>query len=66
MIDPHMNKEEDLPLGSKETREGEMEDALVSSPLISHLIELRERIMKSLLAVCLIFLGLFYFSNDIN
>lgn len=33
--------------------------------LIDHLIELRDRIMKSLLAVLFIFLALFYFANDI-
>jgi len=48
-----------------ETNNKELEEALESASLISHLIELRERIFKSLLAVCLIFLGLFYFANDI-
>ncbi|MDP1930558.1 MAG: twin-arginine translocase subunit TatC [Gammaproteobacteria bacterium] len=33
--------------------------------LIDHLIELRDRIMKSLVAVLVIFLSLFYFANDI-
>ena len=33
--------------------------------LVGHLIELRNRILKSLLAILLIFIGLFYFSNDI-
>lgn len=33
--------------------------------LIDHLIELRTRILKSLMVFLLIFLGLFYFSNDI-
>lgn len=33
--------------------------------LIDHLIELRNRIMKSLGAILLIFLSLFYFANDI-
>lgn len=65
MIDPDMKIDQELPVGSKDAREGELDEALESSPLISHLLELRERIMKSLLAVCLIFLGLFYFSNDI-
>jgi len=65
MIDPEIKNNEELKLGSAEVKEGEMDEALASSPLISHLIELRERIMKSLLAVCLVFIGLFYFSNDI-
>lgn len=33
--------------------------------LIDHLVELRGRIIKSLLAVIIIFLGLIYFANDI-
>ncbi|MEY3667298.1 MAG: hypothetical protein RL572_838 [Pseudomonadota bacterium] len=33
--------------------------------LVDHLIELRDRIMKSLVAILVIFLSLFYFSNDI-
>ncbi len=34
-------------------------------PLIQHLLELRGRILKSLIAVLVVFAGLFYFSNDI-
>ena len=33
--------------------------------LIDHLIELRDRILRSLIAVIVIFLALFYFANDI-
>ena len=33
--------------------------------LVDHLIELRDRIMKSLVAILVVFLCLFYFSNDI-
>ena len=33
--------------------------------LVDHLIELRDRIMKSLVAILVVFLSLFYFSNDI-
>lgn len=33
--------------------------------LVDHLVELRDRIMKSLLAILVVFLSLFYFSNDI-
>jgi len=43
----------------------EIEHALEASPLLSHLIELRERILKSLLVLCLVFIALFYFANDI-
>ncbi len=34
-------------------------------PLVSHLVELRNRLIRSILAVLVIFLGLFYFANDI-
>jgi sec-independent protein translocase protein TatC len=34
-------------------------------PFISHLLELRDRLLRSVLAVLLIFLALFYFANDI-
>lgn len=34
-------------------------------PLIQHLLELRSRILHSVLVVVVIFLGLFYFSNEI-
>ena len=33
--------------------------------LIGHLVELRDRLIKSLLAILIIFLGLIYFANDI-
>lgn len=34
-------------------------------PLISHLLELRNRILNSILAVIIVFVPLFYFANDI-
>ncbi|WP_062267364.1 twin-arginine translocase subunit TatC [Endozoicomonas arenosclerae] len=34
-------------------------------PLVQHLIELRSRLLRSFAAVLFVFLGLFYFSNDI-
>lgn len=34
-------------------------------PLIEHLVELRSRLLKSILAITLLFCGLVYFSNDI-
>ncbi len=34
-------------------------------PFISHLIELRDRLLHMVLAVLILFLGLFYFANDI-
>jgi sec-independent protein translocase protein TatC len=34
-------------------------------PLVAHLTELRDRLLHSVLAVLVIFIGLFYFANDI-
>ena len=34
-------------------------------PLVQHLLELRGRILKSLVAVLVVFASLFYFANDI-
>ncbi|MET4000678.1 twin-arginine translocase subunit TatC [Marinobacterium sp. MBR-109] len=34
-------------------------------PLIAHLVELRQRLLYSVLAILVIFLGLFYFANDL-
>lgn len=42
-----------------------MSDIDNQQPLFAHLVELRNRILKSLLCVLVIFLGLFYFANDI-
>ncbi len=36
-----------------------------TQPLISHLIELRKRLLNCIIAVLAIFLALVYFSNDI-
>jgi sec-independent protein translocase protein TatC len=36
-----------------------------SLPLIGHLTELRDRLLHGILAVLIVFLGLFYFANDI-
>ncbi|MFT4714764.1 MAG: sec-independent protein translocase protein TatC [Candidatus Azotimanducaceae bacterium] len=41
------------------------EDADEGQPLVAHLIELRGRVLRSLAAVIVIFLPLFYFANDI-
>ncbi len=41
------------------------EDPDTHLPLIEHLVELRERLLRSILAVLLVFCGLFYFANDI-
>jgi sec-independent protein translocase protein TatC len=34
-------------------------------PLISHLVELRQRLLNSVLVILAVFLGLFYFANDL-
>lgn len=36
-----------------------------AQPLIAHLTELRDRLLRSVLVIVLAFLGLFYFANDI-
>lgn len=50
---------------SKETDQAKSQEQSDAQPLVQHLIELRTRILHSLLAVLIIFLGLFSFSNDI-
>jgi len=40
-------------------------DALTEQPIVSHLLELRDRLLRAVIAVGVIFAGLFYFSNDI-
>lgn len=40
-------------------------DALTEQPFVSHLLELRDRLLRAVIAVGVIFAGLFYFSNDI-
>jgi len=41
------------------------EDLDQGQPLVAHLVELRSRVLRSLGAIILIFLPLFYFANDI-
>ncbi len=36
-----------------------------TQPLISHLLELRNRLLRAILAVLVVFVGLIYFSNEI-
>jgi sec-independent protein translocase protein TatC len=40
-------------------------DSDQKSPLVEHLLELRSRILRGLLAVLIVFIGLFNFANDI-
>lgn len=42
-----------------------MSETLQKSPLVAHLIELRNRLLYMLIAVGIVFLGLFPFANDI-
>ncbi|WBA82965.1 twin-arginine translocase subunit TatC [Endozoicomonas sp. GU-1] len=46
---------------SQQTSKGQDKE----QPLVQHLLELRGRILKSLVAVLVVFAGLFYFANDI-
>ncbi|MDA0790341.1 MAG: twin-arginine translocase subunit TatC [Proteobacteria bacterium] len=41
------------------------QDKEQGQPLIEHLIELRDRILRSLIAIVVVFVPLFYFANDI-
>jgi sec-independent protein translocase protein TatC len=41
------------------------EDSHVEMPFLSHLVELRDRILRSLLAVAIIFILLFSYANDL-
>lgn len=41
------------------------EEQLQEQPLISHLVELRDRVLRSLVAVIVVFLAMVYWANDI-
>jgi sec-independent protein translocase protein TatC len=41
------------------------EEQLQEQPLISHLVELRDRVLRSLVAVLVVFLAMVYWANDI-
>ncbi len=47
------------------TTDNRGEDALTEQPFVSHLLELRDRLLRAVIAVGIIFTGLFPFSNDI-
>lgn len=49
---------------AKKSKE-ELERMQVEQPLISHLIELRNRLLKSLLVILVVFVGLYSFSNEL-
>ena len=42
-----------------------MSSAEQTQPLISHLLELRNRLLKAIVAIVVVFIGLIYFANDI-
>lgn len=48
-----------------DSTQSDQQDDDQAQPLIAHLTELRDRLLRSVLAIVLIFLGLFYFANDI-
>lgn len=50
-------------MSKKETRPPEQGDQ--EQPFVSHLIELRDRLLRVVLVVLVIFLGLFYFAEDL-
>ncbi|MGK0498759.1 MAG: sec-independent protein translocase protein TatC [Oceanicoccus sp.] len=51
---------------SNSTEQNDSADEVDQSlPLITHLTELRDRLLRSVLTIIVIFLGLFYFANDI-
>lgn len=47
------------------TEQQKKAEKIKNQPLIQHLLELRIRLLKSLALILIIFLGLFYFANDI-
>lgn len=40
-------------------------EALLEQPFVAHLMELRDRLLRAVAAIAVIFLALFYFANDI-
>jgi len=43
----------------------DQESTDVEQPLVQHLIELRDRLLRALICIALVFAGLFYFANEI-
>lgn len=60
-----MTGKEEKKKAQEEHEEEEKADDPKEQPLVSHLIELRDRILRSILVILVIFLALFAFSNDI-
>lgn len=49
----------------KMSRDNDLNISETEQPFISHLIELRDRIIKSLLAIAIVFGGLSFWANDV-
>ncbi len=49
----------------KQTHKQVEEQVDAELPLMSHLVEMRDRLLRVVLAILLIFLGVFYFANDL-
>jgi sec-independent protein translocase protein TatC len=54
----------DIPVNNND-KESEPEELGSGQPLVEHLIELRSRLLRSLIAIIIVFIPLFYFANDI-
>ncbi len=65
MNDPKLPPDLSPSSSPSQATQQELESAMAATPLLGHLVELRERVLKAFLAICLMFLGLFYFANDI-
>jgi len=50
---------------SRPDRESPIPDIEQELPFLAHLVELRDRLLRSVVVVLVIFLGLFYFANDL-
>ncbi|MDR9468368.1 twin-arginine translocase subunit TatC [Marinospirillum sp.] len=60
-----MTQEEQDSAAAEATDTSETTSTPGHAPLVEHLVELRDRIIKMLLVVLAIFIGLFFFANDI-
>lgn len=61
----HPTRHKNSPLQTNVTDTSDSDNKATEQPLLSHIIELRSRLIKALSAILLVFLALFYFANDI-